>query len=248
MNRNKLLITGSEGLIGRILVPKLVDYDMVRLDRLKRKAKNYVCADVSVSGAITRGLAPHGRITAIVHLAADSSVKASWESVLRNNIVATRNVFEFAREQGAKVVFASSNHVTGRYEKDSPSPPWRSVLPASISPDMPFRPDGYYAVSKLFGEALGRYFSEAYGISVICLRIGTVLKDDNPESDERCRSTWLSHRDLVHLVEQSLKANVRFGIYYGVSANDRKFWDISNAERDLKYKSEDNAELRFTRN
>ncbi len=236
-------------MIGRVLVPKLAaSYDIVTLDRVKKKASNYVCADISDSEAFTRGLAPHGRITAIVHLAADSSVKASWESVLRNNIVATRNVFEFAREQGAKVVFASSNHVTGKYEEDPPSPPWKSESRAVIDVHMPVRPDGNYAVSKLFGEALARYFSEAYGLSVICLRIGTVLECDNPEIDERCRSTWLSHRDLGHLVKQSLQASTRFGIYYGVSANDRKFWDISNAERDLKYKPEDNAELRFRRN
>lgn len=236
-------------MIGRLLVQRLAGYQIVRLDRLEIKDEKYVCADVSDSEALTRGLAPHGGITAIVHLAADSSVKASWDSVLKDNIIATRNVFEFARQNDvAKIVFASSNQVTAKYEDDPPSPPWKRDSPPVISVDMPVRPRNYYGASKLFGEALGRYFSEAYNISVICLRIGTVLKHDNPESDERCRSTWLSHRDLLRLVQRSLEADVRFGIYYGISKNTRRFWDISNAERDLKYKSKDNAELRFRRN
>ncbi len=241
-----LLITGSEGLIGRLLVKRLHAHKTVRLDRVRKKEKDYVCADISDYEALSQELARCGRINSIVHLAGSSSVDAEWESVLKHNIVGTRNIFELARQQGAKVVFASSNHVTGEYETDPPSPPWKNESPVVIGVDMPVRPDGYYAVSKLFGEVLGRYFSEAYGISVICLRIGSVLENDNPEIDDRFRSTWLSHDDLVQLVRRSLEADIPFGIYYGVSNNTRRFWDISNAERDLKYRPKDNAELRFT--
>ncbi len=241
----RLLITGSEGLIGRLLVEALQDYDIVRLDRLKKKARNYVCADISEYEALERQLAPWGRVDCVVHLAADSSVDAGWESVLRHNIMGTHNIFDFARKRGAKVVFASSNHVTGKYENDPPSPPWKNDSPAVISADMTARPDSYYAVSKLLGEVLGRYFSEAYGISVICLRIGSVLENDNPETDDRFRSTWLSHGDLAQLVRLSLQADIPFGIYYGVSNNTRRFWDISDAERDLGYRPKDNAEERF---
>ena len=53
--------------------------------------------------------------------------------------------------------------------------------------------------------------------------------------------TWLSHRDLVQLVRKSLESDVEFGIYYGVSDNTGRFWDISNAEKELGYKPEDNA-------
>ena len=77
--------------------------------------------------------------------------------------------------------------------------------------------------------------------SSICLRIGSVTKDDDPRIDPRFKSTWLSHRDLVQLVRKSLTADVKFGIYYGVSNNAKRFWDISNAEAELGYHPEDDA-------
>ena len=55
------------------------------------------------------------------------------------------------------------------------------------------------------------------------------------------QSTWLSHRDLLQLVKCSLTADVEFGIYYGVSDNRKRFWDISNAERELGYRPQDDA-------
>ena len=43
----------------------------------------------------------------VVHLAADASVSAPWESILPNNIVGTYNVFEACRLNGVKrVVYA----------------------------------------------------------------------------------------------------------------------------------------------
>jgi glycogen synthase len=56
--------------------------------------------------------------------------------------------------------------------------------------------------------------------------------------------TWLSHRDLVQLVEKSLLSNIDFGVYYGVSNNKGRFWDISNAEDEIGYKPQDDASLR----
>ena len=55
--------------------------------------------------------------------------------------------------------------------------------------------------------------------------------------------TWLSHRDLAQLVKKSISARINFGIYYGVSNNDGRFWDIANAEKELGYIPQDNAAL-----
>ncbi len=250
ISKENIIVTGSEGLLGRILVKKLVEYDLIKLDLCDTNGENYVRADISDYGELTKALKPHlerskSPIKSVVHLAADSNVNANWESVLRNNIIATRNVFEFARENSIRrIVFASSNHVTGRYEGDPPSLHMMES-PKVVSPEMPVRPDGYYATSKLFGESLGRYFAERHEVSVICLRIGSVLEANNPASDKRFRSTWLSHDDLVQLIRKSLKADVTFGIYYGVSNNSRRFWDISNATLELDYEPCDNAEAYF---
>jgi len=50
-------------------------------------------------------------------LAADPRPNAPWESILNKNIIGTKNVYEIAHKYGVnKVIFASSNHVTGAYE------------------------------------------------------------------------------------------------------------------------------------
>jgi nucleoside-diphosphate-sugar epimerase len=112
------------------------------------------------------------------------------------------------------------------------------------------RPDSDYGVSKAFGEALGRMYADRFGMRVICLRIGSVLADDDPTgptplagagwmpwlTDEdrraRIRATWLSHRDCAELIRCALEADVRFAIAYGVSDNPRRFWSLQ-AARDL---------------
>ncbi len=133
------------------------------------------------------------------------------------------------------MVFASSNHVTGYYEIDG----------IYTTPDMPVRPDGYYGVSKILGEALGRYYTDAFGLSTICLRIGTCRPETAVEhrKSDRILSTWLSYRDVVQLVRRSIEAeSIKFGIYYGISNNTQAYWDIQNARNDLGYDPQDNAE------
>jgi uronate dehydrogenase len=97
-----------------------------------------------------------------------------------------------------RVIFASSNHVTGAYEGIPPSL-HSQVSPLLITTQHPIRPDGYYGVSKVFGEAIARMYYELHGLESVCLRIGWVLKDDDPTKNEQARRTWLSHRDLVQL-------------------------------------------------
>ena len=57
-------------------------------------------------------------------------------------------------------------------------------------------------------------------------------------------ATLLSHADLVRLVDCSLEAppELRFGIYYGVSANTWRFWDLANAREELGFEPADDTE------
>ena len=72
-----------------------------------------------------------------------------------------------------------------------------------ISPYCEVRPDSLYGVSKAFGENLGRFFYEKYNIKVACLRIGSVIKDNNPKvkNSNRFFSTWCSHEDIAGLID-----------------------------------------------
>jgi nucleoside-diphosphate-sugar epimerase len=154
--------------------------------------------------------------------------------VLENNIIATYNVFEAARLTGVKrIVFASTNHVMGMYDRDHQWP---------IYADQPVRPDSLYGVSKAFGENLGRFWYDQYGISVICLRIGWMLPEPK---DDISRWMWLSPRDCAQVVSRALETDLGFGVFYAVSANSRRHWDITDTIERLGYRPQDDAERFF---
>lgn len=242
----KLLITGVSGLIGRIVSPFLEQhFELCGVDiHAPERAPTIREIDVAELDQVRSSFDDFAPIDNVLHLAADSRSHADWESVLRNNIHGTWNVFQAASETRVKrIVFASSNHVTGYYEGKPPGLHQDPELPM-IEVEDPVRPDGPYGISKLAGEAIARYFYDEFGMEAVCLRIGSVLPDDDPTTNERNMSTWLSHRDLKQLVLKALAADQEFpgfGIYYGVSGNSRRFWDISNAEDELGYLPDDNA-------
>ncbi|MDP3062748.1 MAG: NAD(P)-dependent oxidoreductase [Chloroflexota bacterium] len=247
-----VLITGSAGRIGAILRQAFAGKYRVRgVDRVPTPGTDAVVADLTDLKAIEPAFKG---VEAVVHLAADPrhTPDIGWDTLLPDNVVATANVYEAAHRGGAKrFVFFSSMHVCGMYEND---PPYSAIaagkyagLDPKVAPlvtaEMPARPDGFYAASKVFGEALGRYYSEAYGMQVVVVRLGTVGRDDRPGSDPRSFVSWLSHRDLAHLVERAIEApNVKYEIVFGASDNTWKIYDTPRARAVLGYAPRDNAE------
>jgi len=230
-----ILLTGSAGEIGRSLHTALSDRYQIRcLDLTPIPGADNWVVDITDMASVQE--AAQG-MDAVIHLAANPNVDQAWEDVYGSGIQGTYNVFEAARQANIpKIIYASSNHVSG----------WREVLQeASIRPEMPIRPDSLYGVGKAFGEALGQFFVDQHHMSVICLRIGTFTDSPQPDGpDARILRTWCSPRDLAQLVEKSLKAEaLGFQIFYGVSGNTRRFWDISNAEHLVNYQPQDNAEF-----
>jgi nucleoside-diphosphate-sugar epimerase len=241
----KVLITGSSGTVGRILMVHLLDdFELYGADlRISKMAANEFQTDISKHAQIAAVFEQIAPLPYVIHLAGDPRVEADWQSVLRNNIMGTRNVYEAAKVHGIRrIIFASSHHVAGMYEGKPPTL-HREPSPKMISVRHEARPDSDYGTSKLFGEGLARQYYELYGVESICLRMGTVLADDSPTGEERHRKTWLSHRDLVALVKRSLLSDTKFGIYYGVSNNKGRYWDISNAKDEMDFEPVDDASV-----
>ena len=245
-----ILITGITGLIGGIVFNDLKkDYQITGLSLRKMDAVKHFQANVDNLEEIMPAFQGQD---AVIHLSADASVTASWESTLPNNIIGTYNVYEAARQNNVKrIIFASSNHTTGMFENDHP---YHHIVKGEynqvarpiqqISHTSEVRPDGYYGISKAYGENMGRYYSEQYGMSVIALRIGTVNAWNNPTKNIRHFATWLSHQDQAQLVRKSLQApeTLMFDIFYGVSNNKWRFWDIEHGGHIIGYDPEDDAE------
>jgi nucleoside-diphosphate-sugar epimerase len=248
-----VVVTGSGGRIGSILRQALASTCRLRgIDRVPTPGM----PDATVAGLtdLDAILPAFAGADAVVHLAADPRHTPDiwWDTLIPDNVVATANVFEAARRGGVRrFVFFSSMHVCGMYEND---PPWSRIAagdyagldPATVplvTAAMPAHPDGPYAVSKVFGESLGQYYAEAYGMEVVVVRLGTVGRDDRPGPDARSFVSWLSHRDLADLTARALDApGVKYEVVFGASDNTWKIYDTPRARTVLGYAPRDNAE------
>lgn len=170
-------------------------------------------------------------VDTVVHLAGQASPEADWDSVLAANIVGYRNVLEAARQAGVRrVVYASSNHAMGMYDRHEQWP---------VYPTDHLRPDSFYGVSKAFGEILGRFYHDEYGLDVISLRIGWMSDDPMAADLELLHAMWLSEGDTVRVVRSAIEAEVRYGVYYAISDNPDRRWDITNTMLELGYRPQD---------
>jgi nucleoside-diphosphate-sugar epimerase len=250
-------ITGATGMIGRVLSRGLADEYELRLLTRREAGFPSVVVDLGDLESVTNAL---DGASAVLHLAAASTVESPWKEVLEANLVGAYTVFEASRRAGVDlVVFASSNHAIGTYEVENAPALYTLDNELCWDENVEVRPDSLYGASKVFGEALGRYYADVHGLRVLCLRIGSVLADDDPRSDRveagpswmslgpedalaRLRATWMSQRDCIQLFRRCLEAvELRWAVVYGISDNPRQFWDLRSARRLLGYRPADAA-------
>ena len=248
----RILITGVAGLVGSILAKELsINHEVTGIDLRQSELVETAVVDLADAAAIAPSFAG---IDAVIHLAAERrhEREIGWDILTPRNIVPTANVYQAAHEAGvSRFVFTSSMHVMGMYEEDEP---WRSIVggdyagldPATvplISGSMPPRPDGRYAVSKEFGESLGRYYADCEGMEVVCVRFGTTSPDSKPGADPRSFVSWFSHRDISGFFRACVeRPGIGYEIVYGTSANTWKAYDTAYAWEVLGFTPKDNAE------
>lgn len=207
-----VLLTGSQGRIGTALRRLLPELGW-RLRTFDRADSADVVGELTDAAALDTAMAG---VEAVVHLAGQPT-EAPWPTIRESNIDGCFQLFEAARRAGVRrVVFASSNHAAGFTPRGA----------GELPPDTPPRPDTLYGVSKVFGEALGRYYCDRYGFTVACLRIGTF--GDRPH-DHRALATWLAPEDCAQLVDRCLRSpELGYAVIWGVSANSERWWSLAN--------------------
>jgi uronate dehydrogenase len=228
----KVALSGASGNIGQVLRPALLKLGYSLRSASGRRPLTAISAEEDVLQGDLRDPMIVDRllngIDVLIHMAG-TSVERSLPEVIENNLVGLNAVYEGARRHRVKrIVFASSNHAVGMHSVDS-----------KLDLDCDLRPDGFYGLSKVWGEAMSRMYWDKHGVEGICLRIGTAIEKP---TEFRHLSTWLGHDDLVQLIDRCIKVpDIGFLIAWGVSANTRSYWNNDGSVR-LGYRPTQNSE------
>jgi UDP-glucose 4-epimerase len=177
-----IAVTGGAGFIGSHTIDRLIeagcrvvvldDFSTGKRANLKQWASDprLLIIEVDIADGIFAPLASitrqHGRVSRIIHLAAQTSVVRSVQNPLQDvrvNYAGTVQVLEYARSHGVeKVVLASSAAVYG----DVTELPVRET--ATLHPLSP------YGIDKLGGEHFLHYYSTVHGVPGTALRFFNV--------------------------------------------------------------------------
>jgi nucleoside-diphosphate-sugar epimerase len=209
---------------------------------------------------------------AIVHLARipldDASDRTiQWSEGHSENLRIHTNTIAAAIEADIdSFVYASSNHVVGMYEVLNAPEIYYPGFDLTIDHTVLPRPDSIYGNQKVYTEGLGRLAADTRGLQFYSLRIGAVRHPeyDHPYGDAECgvdtgefergseeyreqvarmKCLWQSRRDFGHMVDCCLRdESVAFDIFYGVSENDRGWFDIEHAREKIEYTPRDNGD------
>ncbi len=227
-----VLLTGASGALGRQVAAylggklgwPLVLTDIAPFPDTVPAGSRFVAADLQDGVAMLRVAEGCGTI---LHFGG-VSVERPFEEVIGPNIRGLYHIYEAARRERARVLFASSNHSIGFHERAE-----------ALDDDCQFLPDGYYGLSKVYAEAMGRMYWFKHGVENVNVRIGSCF----PEPvNARMLSTWLSYADLCRLCERATLAEaVKSCVIWGASDNARSFWR-RDARATLDWLPQDSAD------
>jgi uronate dehydrogenase len=227
-----VLLTGASGALGRVLTKylsglgwKLVLTDLAPFPDAVPAGCSFTRADLSNGVDVLRLAEGCG---AIIHMGG-VSVERPFEEVLGPNIRGLYHVYEAARREKARVIFASSNHSVGFHERTESTPA-----------DTQFLPDGYYGLSKAYGELMGRMYWFKHGVESVFVRIGSARGEP---IDARMLASWMSYGDLSSLMVRCVMTpKVGCVAVWGASKNARMTWWRDDAREMLGWAPVDSAD------
>jgi len=143
--------------------------------------------------------------------------EASFETILGPNIRGMFHIYEAARREKARVVFASSNHPIGFHE-----------VAEKLDADCSLMPDTFYGLAKAYSELMGSMYWNKHGVENVNIRIGSCYPEP---TQARHLATWLSYPDLCRFCERAtLAEETGHLIVWGASANSRTYWSADGRE------------------
>lgn len=228
MRGRRIAITGASGNIGAKLRAALTAAwaDLLLIDRVDHGDPTILSTDLSLfpTAGGSSWVAALAGVDTLVHLAADPRLDAPWARLERDNLDATLNVLEAARQQQVRrVVLASSVQTAiARVGHD-----------ALIDTVGPGAPVNLYGVSKCVAERLGAHYARHCDLSVIALRIGWVQPGENRPGPHLGpldhQHLWLGNQDCCSGIASAILApdTIRFGVFNLLSDNAGMPWDLT---------------------
>ena len=263
--RKKVVVTGAAGLIAGQMLPVLREnYDLTLLDTRTTDRHGAPVEGIQIADLLNRDRDSYRHhfqgVEVVVHSAfvrTDDPAQRFFAELA--NVEMAYNVYQTAWEEKVRrMVVISSNHAADYYERLILDHKWDFV-----TPDMRALSDNYYGWAKETYEHLGFVFAvgqvNGSPLENVQIRIGGPRETDIarcPPGDLTCvrraLAVYLSPRDMDQLLIKSIETpdirderGVPFQIFYGISANSRAFWSITNARQVIGYAPQDNSELRF---
>lgn len=213
---NKVLITGSEGNIGRVLTPYLSNcgYDVMCTDVQNKFAADYHMADVK-SPADLSHVFHLFKPDIVLHMGAVVSritAEKSPHLTVDTNISGVNNLVQLCRDMGSKLVYFSSSEVYGNVD---------GAMSEYIIP----QPNNLYGLTKYLGEFLVRYYVENYGLNALILRpfmfydehetrgvhrsamvrfAESLLRGEKIAVHREAKRSWMHTSDAVKVIERLL--------------------------------------------
>lgn len=161
----KILVTGSKGTLGTPLVKELKcrGHEVWGCDLQHQRDDNFIRADVSNYRQLERVFDQD--YDYVYHLAAEFgriNGEEYYDTLWQTNVIGTRNILEWQKKKGFRLIFASSSEIYGDKHKDI----LKEDMPLNYSIIQP----NDYAVTKWVNEIQIMNFEKRFGIEVVRCR------------------------------------------------------------------------------
>jgi len=222
MTIENVLITGSKGIVGKVLVEGLsssfniTQADLPEIDLTDRVQVYQILAgqDAVVHLAWSKKRVINGK-----EIDVDDANREDFDP---NNLEMALNIYQAASDLGVKrVIMASSGQADNFLNWKGPGLMDPYTLPTPIVP---------YGANKVWIETVGRIFAKRGNLDIACIRFGAVRNDNIPPIGEE--HVFLSHRDCIGVVTVSLTAPTipeHYVLFYAVSNNPGSIFDTKNS-------------------
>lgn len=238
-----IMITGATGTIGVEVAKHLINNHELTLvgQDFSNFPKDIADRSHIVSADLTEPDNWEGvldEIEYIIQFAGQADQDADfYASLLDLNYKIPHNLFQAAihAKKLKRVIIASSIHAVDAYPENN-----------QVKVTDPVRPKNLYGVSKVYLEALAAHHAYVNDVESIAIRIADYKASDDelePDADKNGMAMYLSKRDMNHLIDRCLEAEMKepFLLVNGISNNAFPRLSLEEARVKLGYNPQDDA-------